>query len=70
LKILGQNHIIYNLIPGVVYNLARRAAVGQTEEQLKAAGIKPGSFPFKALGRACAGGDLDGFVKFLQMQNR
>ena len=37
------------------------------EEQLKAEGVdyKAGSFPFKALGRARAGGDLDGFVKIL-----
>jgi dihydrolipoamide dehydrogenase len=43
------------------------AAVGKTEEQLKDAGVayKAGSFPFKALGRARAGGDLDGFVKIL-----
>ncbi len=60
-------HIDYNLIPGVVYTWPEVAAVGQTEEQLKAAGIdfKSGSFPFKALGRARAGGDLDGFVKIL-----
>jgi dihydrolipoamide dehydrogenase len=60
-------HINYNLIPGVVYTWPEVAAVGQTEEQLKAAGIeyKAGSFPFKALGRARAGGDLDGFVKIL-----
>jgi len=60
-------HINYNLIPGVVYTWPEVAAVGQTEEQLKASGIeyKAGSFPFKALGRARAGGDLDGFVKIL-----
>ncbi|MEC5166819.1 dihydrolipoamide dehydrogenase [Flavobacterium sp. PL11] len=60
-------HIDYNLIPGVVYTWPEVAAVGQTEEQLKAAGVdyKAGSFPFKALGRARAGGDLDGFVKIL-----
>ena len=60
-------HIDYNLIPGVVYTWPEVAAVGQTEEQLTAAGIlfKSGSFPFKALGRARAGGDLDGFVKIL-----
>jgi dihydrolipoamide dehydrogenase len=51
--------------------LARSAAVGQTEEQLKAlVEFKSGSFPFKALGRARASGDLDGFVKFLLTQNR
>jgi len=66
--IAGQKpHINYNLIPGVVYTWPEVAAVGQTEEQLKAAGIefKSGSFPFKALGRARASGDLDGFVKIL-----
>jgi dihydrolipoamide dehydrogenase len=60
-------HIDYNLIPGVVYTWPEVAAVGQTEEQLKEAGVayKSGSFPFKALGRARAGGDTDGFVKIL-----
>lgn len=60
-------HIDYNLIPGVVYTWPEVAAVGQTEEQLKAAGVayKSGSFPFKALGRARASADLDGFVKIL-----
>ncbi|MEM0542935.1 dihydrolipoyl dehydrogenase [Flavobacterium sp. j3] len=66
--IAGQKpHIDYNLIPGVVYTWPEVAAVGKTEEQLKEAGVsyKAGSFPFKALGRARAGGDLDGFVKIL-----
>lgn len=60
-------HIDYNLIPGVVYTWPEVAAVGKTEEQLKADGVayKAGSFPFKALGRARAGGDIDGFVKIL-----
>nr|WP_294791184.1 dihydrolipoyl dehydrogenase [uncultured Mucilaginibacter sp.] len=66
--IAGQKpHINYNLIPGVVYTWPEVAAVGQTEEQLKAAGVKykAGSFPFKASGRAVASGDMDGFVKVL-----
>jgi dihydrolipoamide dehydrogenase len=65
--IAGQKHINYNLIPGVVYTWPEVAAVGQTEEQLKASGVdyKVGSFPFKALGRARASGDLDGFVKII-----
>jgi dihydrolipoamide dehydrogenase len=60
-------HIDYNLIPGVVYTWPEVAAVGQTEEQLKSAGVefKSGSFPFKALGRARASGDIEGFVKIL-----
>jgi len=50
-----------------VYTWPEVAAVGKTEEQLKEAGVayKAGSFPFKALGRARAGGDTDGFVKIL-----
>jgi dihydrolipoamide dehydrogenase len=67
-SIVGQKpHINYNLIPGVVYTWPEVAAVGQTEEQLKAAGIKykTGSFPFRASGRAVASGDMDGFVKVL-----
>jgi len=67
-EIAGQKpHINYNLIPGVVYTWPEVAAVGQTEEQLKASGIKykTGSFPFRASGRAVASGDMDGFVKVL-----
>jgi dihydrolipoamide dehydrogenase len=68
-EILGQNHIFIILIR-VVYTWPEVAAVGQTEEQLKAGvDYKSGSFPFKALGRASAGGDLDG-CKILLMQNR
>lgn len=60
-------HIDYNLIPGVVYTWPEVAAVGKTEEQLKEAGVnyKVGSFPFKALGRARASADTDGFIKIL-----
>ena len=60
-------HIDYNLIPGVVYTWPEVAAVGKTEEELKAENIeyKVGQFPFRALGRARASGDIDGFVKIL-----
>jgi dihydrolipoamide dehydrogenase len=60
-------HIDYNLIPGVVYTWPEVAAVGKTEEELKEAGVeyKVGQFPFRALGRARASGDTDGFVKIL-----
>jgi dihydrolipoamide dehydrogenase len=69
--IAGQKpHINYNLIPGVVYTWPEVASVGQTEEQLKEAGVKykVGSFPFKASGRARASMDLDGVVKVLAHQ--
>ncbi len=60
-------HIDYNLIPGVVYTWPEVASVGQTEEQLKESGTpyKAGSFPFRALGRARASGDIEGLVKIL-----
>lgn len=65
---VGQHpHINYNLIPGVVYTWPEVAAVGKTEQELKEAGtpIKVGKFPFRALGRARASTDLDGFVKII-----
>ncbi len=62
-----QPHINYNLIPGVVYTWPEVAGVGATEEDLKKAGTKykMGSFPMRALGRARASMDIDGFVKVL-----
>lgn len=66
--IAGQHpHINYNLIPGVAYTWPEAASVGATEQELKQKGIayKAGKFPFRALGRARASGDLDGFVKVL-----
>ena len=67
-QLAGQKpHINYNLIPGVVYTWPEVAAVGKTEEELKAAGveIKIGNFPMRALGRSRASGDVDGFVKII-----
>lgn len=60
-------HINYNLIPNVVYTWPEVAGVGQTEEQLVAAGkeFKTGSFPIRALGRARASGDTYGLIKIL-----
>lgn len=66
--IAGQTgHIDYNLVPGVVYTYPEVAQIGQTEEQLKQAGVnyKVGKFPFSANGRARAMGATDGFVKIL-----
>lgn len=66
--IAGQKpYIDYNLIPGVVYTWPEVAAVGKTEEELKEAGVayKSGQFPMRALGRARASMDIDGFVKIL-----
>ncbi len=70
--IAGQKpHINYRLIPGVVYTWPEVAAVGYTEEELKANGTeyKVGSFPMRALGRARASGDTHGLVKILADKN-
>jgi dihydrolipoamide dehydrogenase len=67
-RLAGQaGHVNYAVIPGVVYTWPEVAAVGQTEEELKAAGVeyRIGRFPFTANGRARAMGDTDGFVKIL-----
>jgi len=60
-------HIDYNLIPNVIYTWPEVASVGKTEEQLKEGGVqyKSGQFPMRALGRARASMDTDGFVKIL-----
>jgi hypothetical protein len=57
-------HVSYDVIPGVVYTAPEIAAVGKTEEELKAAGVdyKAGKFPFLANGRAKAIQMADGFV--------
>lgn len=70
--IAGQKpHIDYNLIPGVVYTWPEIASVGKTEETLKAEGIefKVGKFPMKALGRARASMDTEGFVKVIAQKD-
>ena len=67
-RIAGQHpHIDFNCIPWVIYTSPEIAWVGQTEQQLKAAGVayKAGSFPFMANGRARALGNTDGLVKIL-----
>jgi len=60
-------HVDYGLIPNVVYTHPEIAAVGRTEEELKAAGTeyRVGKFPFSANGRARAMAEKDGFVKVL-----
>ncbi len=67
-RIAGQHgHVNFNTIPWVIYTSPEIAWVGQTEEQLKAAGraYKAGTFPFLANGRARALGDTTGMVKML-----
>lgn len=71
-RLAGQKpHIDHNLIPNVIYTWPEVAAVGKTEEELKTSGVsyKVGQFPMRALGRARASMDTDGFVKILADTN-
>ena len=60
-------HVNYEAIPAIVYTWPEVAAVGQTEEQLKADGVayRVGKFPFTANSRARCNADADGLVKLL-----
>ena len=67
-RIVGQKpHVDFNTVPSVIYTTPEIAWVGQTEQQVKAAGIeyRTGSFPFAANARARALGDTSGLVKFI-----
>jgi dihydrolipoamide dehydrogenase len=71
-RIAGQKpHVNFNTIPWVIYTSPEIAWVGQTEQQLKAAGVEyqTGSFPFSANARARALGDTNGLVKFIARKN-
>ena len=57
--------INYDNIPACTYTNPEVASVGLTEQQALDKGyeIRIGKFPFKASGKATAGGNTDGFVK-------
>lgn len=63
----GHGHVNYGAIPSVMYTHPEVAWVGQSEQELKEAGIKykTGNFPFSANSRAKTNLDTDGMVKFL-----
>ncbi|MCB1044483.1 MAG: dihydrolipoyl dehydrogenase [Acidobacteria bacterium] len=60
-------HVNYNLVPSIIYTHPEVAAVGQTESELKAAGvaINVGKFPFKANARGRCVNDDQGFIKLI-----
>ena len=67
-RIAGEKAMMnYDIIPNVIYTHPEVASVGQTEEQLKAAGVdySVGTFPFLAIGRAVAADSQDGMVKMI-----
>jgi dihydrolipoamide dehydrogenase len=67
----GYGFVDYGAIPAVCYTSPEIAAVGKTEDELKAAGLKEGEdykkgvFMFRANGRARALNQVDGRVKIL-----
>ncbi len=65
--VTGHGHVNYEAIPAIVYTHPEIAMVGQTEEQLKEAGVKyrKGVCPFGANGRARAIGEVDGKIKVI-----
>ena len=67
-RIAGKNaQMNYDCIPSIIYTHPEVAAVGRTEQELKADGVpyKSGVFPFAASGRALAANDSEGMVKIL-----
>ncbi|WP_133500033.1 dihydrolipoyl dehydrogenase [Cognatilysobacter terrigena] len=60
-------HVNYAAIPAVIYTAPEVGSVGQTEEQLRDAGIayRVGRFPFAANARARAKAQTDGLAKVL-----
>jgi dihydrolipoamide dehydrogenase len=60
-------HVDYDIIPSVIYIWPEVAAVGKTEDQLKAEKreYRVGKFPFLANGRAKALDETEGTVKIL-----
>ena len=63
-------HVNYSTCPAVVYTHPELASVGQTEQQLKNAGVayKVGKFNMAANGRASGMDETEGFVKVLADQ--
>ena len=67
-RIAGQKaQMNYDIIPNVIYTHPEVAAVGKTEEQVKASGepYNVGTFPFAASGRAMAANETQGLVKII-----
>lgn len=57
----------YNAVPSCIFTRPEIAWAGMTEAEAKAKGlpVKVGKFPFKAIGKALAAGETEGFVKVI-----
>ena len=67
--IAGENPqpLSLDMIPHSTYCLPQVASIGLTEKQVKEKGVeyKVGRFPFRAIGKALAIADYEGFVKLI-----
>jgi dihydrolipoamide dehydrogenase len=63
----GYGHVNYGCIPSVMYTYPEVAWVGQSEQDLKAAGVnyRVGTFPFSANSRAKTNLETEGLVKMI-----
>mgnify|MGYP000546805409 CR=1 FL=1 len=65
---LGQNESMdYSVIPSTIFTVSEIASAGlkESEARQKGINIKKGFFPFRAIGKAHAIGEIDGFVKVI-----
>lgn len=64
----GQDSVMdYRAVPGCIFTMPEVASVGLSEQKAKEAGheIKIGRFPFRALGKALAVGQVEGMIKIV-----
>ncbi len=68
----GDGHVAYDQIPGGTFCHPQVGSIGLTEKAAREKGldVKVGKFPFRALGRALAVGEDEGFVKIVSGAKR
>lgn len=70
-NILGESRQMdYSCVPSCVYTIPQVSSVGLSEERarLEHPGVRVGTFPFQAIGRAIASRNTEGFVKIVADQ--
>ena len=67
-RITGENaKMHYNAVPAVIFTSPEIACVGMTQEEAESKGypISVGKFPFQALGKSIASGDVEGYAQII-----